>query len=322
LPGATKTTACTPGATDTQTVNANSTALLDGKDPGGYVYTASSPATVNTATASVTVYEAPFARFFGSDVRVCGTDANNRFTFDTANGSGNYYRGSFAEYAAIYLSGNNAPNIDLSGLNSSALNSSFPGGLDANYTGLSAGSCDGELNTTSDFAGVSVNTNGLIPATNYSNKVTYKVDGDVTISGNLSITPPGGSFDPNTYPVVFIYASGDININASVTNIEAVLVAGGSINTCADATAPDEIDNLCRNPLKVRGALIADTIRYQRAIGTRLLADPQTTKTVSNTSGTASELVEYPWYLHFVNLELSNTADNTFNAYFALPPRL
>jgi hypothetical protein len=291
---------------------------------GPFTLGITSPVSISD-TAYINIFEAPFARFFGSDVSICGTGDANRFTFDTNNGPGNYWRGSFVEYMTMYQSGNTAPNVDLSGLNS-ALNNGFPSGLDTNYAGNVPGSCNGGIDVASDFAGASITNlaNNSTLSGDQAGKRTYYVNGDVTIdgdittSGNKSSTP----FNPYQYPVTLIYATGNINITANVSNIEAVLVAGGSINTCSSAATKDRLDEDCNNALKITGAVAAPTINLQRAIGTRLLADSANTTTVNGGIGTAAEIIEYPWYLSFVTFELADTSNSKFNAYFALPPRL
>jgi hypothetical protein len=290
----------------------------------------------------ILTFEAPFTRFFGGDVSICGTGDANRFSFDNRSGAQpanaapiSAQKGSFVEYFSMYQSGNSAPNADFSGLNS-ALNNGFPAGLDTNYAGNTPGSCSGGIDTTSDFVGATVinlPNNSTIAASSFSTKQTYYVNGSVTITGSIGT---GGAnktstpFNPETFPVVLIYATGNINIASNVSEIEAVLVAGGSINTCTAVNGAAinaqnyELSppNGCKNPLKITGAVAAPTVNLQRAIGTRLLADAPSTTTVNGGNGTAAEIIEYPWYLSFVTFNLADTSDSKFNAYFSVPPRL
>lgn len=307
-------------------------ATLDGLNPGDARrrFTTVGSVTDNPGVA-VTVYEAPFVRFFGQDVSICGTGDDNRFTFD--NTTGDQWKGSFAEYASIYLSGNQAPNADFSGLNSAVYNN-FPGALDTNFSGNQpAGACRGGVEPSTDFVGATIVdlSDGSTLSSFPAGKVTYRVNGSVTLTGaSMGTTGTKSPFSPSVYPVVLIYATGDINIASNVTFIEAVLVAGGSINTCttsAGGTIPkvnleQSPPSGCRNPLKIYGAVSASTINYQRAIGTRFLADATTTTTVHNGNETASEIVDYPWYLNFVQFNLADTSQSRFDAYYALPPRL
>jgi hypothetical protein len=310
-------------------------ATLIAQNVGSYgPFTVAITSPVNTSdSAFVNIYEAPFTRFFGSDVSICGTASTNRFTFDTANGAANYSRGSFVEYMSMYQSGNVVPNMTLIGLNS-ALNNGFPSGLDTNYTANTPGTCTGGVDTASDFVGATVTNlaNNSTLSGDQAGKRTYYVNGNVTITGNITTSGNKSTapFDPELYPVTLIYATGDINIASTVTNIEAVLVAGGSINTCTANTGAAiaksnyqlPSPNGCRNALKITGAIAAPTVNLQRAIGTRLLADAASTTTVNGGNGTAAEIIEYPWYLSFVNFELADTSASKFNAYFSLPPRL
>lgn len=290
---------------------------LDLHNPG-YKVTYTTQSDDSDSTNNIIVFEAPFARFFGNDVAICGTGDDNRFVFDTSNHS----RGSFAEYASIYLSGNNTSipnNNDFSGLNSSRINSGFPAALDTNWNSTSM--CDNGLQS-SDFAGVAgvISHNGPYTIGGaHSGQVTYNIDGDVTITSNIT-TSAVLPFNPDTYPVVLIYATGDINIDKSVTSIEAVLVSEKNINTCTNGStqiSQDELDNQCRNQLNIIGSVTAKEVHLQRAIGTRLLAD------TAAPNGLAAEVIEYPWYLNFVRLNLKDQKEEMkFDAYFSLPPRL
>lgn len=265
------------------------------------------------ASSILTVFEAPFARFYGNDVFVCGNGTANRFVYDNRP-TGSAIRGSFAEFASIYRA-NNSPASSFSGLNSSAVNSGFTNALKSEWGGLSCGS--GII--ASELMGLGVESHSssyVIPATTFTEKKTIYVNGDATISGPISITPPGGDFDPQTYPVVLIYATGNVNIAPNVTQIEAVIVAGGTIDTCA-GVAQANLETQCNNKLEIVGAVQANTIKFKRAYGSRYLANVN----VYDNSRTA-EVITYPWYLSFVNFAMSDSSAGKYNAYYALPPRL
>jgi hypothetical protein len=289
----------------------------------------SSPASLagNYPGVSFTIYEAPFARFFGGDVMICGDGPNNRFIYDSASPSTSSRRGSFSEYASIYLSNNN-PRSDYQGLNSASLisSSSWYDYLKSYWN--SADLCDNGLVPSDDIT-VSNSGGVTINATNYTTSRTiYNSNAAqaITINGNISVSPPSDPTDPKTYNVVLIYSAGDINITSNAGSIEAILIAEGTIRTCSDALSATDLSNVnkCVKPLKITGAVSAGTVKLQRTGGTRFKAqDNNNDRSVRYLDLTsASEIIEYPWYLSYVNLDLKDRSGNNFDAYFSLPPRL
>lgn len=286
--------------------------------------------TVGSASDSgynVTIIEAPFARFFGNDVKVCGDGANNRFVFDASAKTASRFSGSFSEFASIYSSDNVANNT-FAGLQSSGINTTW-NKLLSNYPAFTIGNCtvgvtetklDDTIATTSTISG------------SYSNSVTYYNDGNISITGDLINNSHTGAtytnaFNPDTFPIIFIYAEGDINISSTVNRIDAVLVAEGEINTCSAAKGVAvNISGICDSPLKINGAVVAKAVNLQRSGGTRYLANLNSATWNDNSLGginNASEIIEYPWYLNFVNFKyLAKDSDTGFKAYYSLPPRL
>lgn len=281
----------------------------------------------NESRSTFMVYEAPFSRFFGGDVMICGDGSNNRFIYDSASPNTSTRRGSFSEYASIYLSNNN-PRSDYQGLNSASLisSSSWYDYLKSYWN--STDLCDNGLVPSDDI--IVSNAGGItINATNYATSRTiYNSNAAqaITINGNISVSPPSDPTDPKTYNVVLIYSAGDINITSNAGSIEAILIAEGTIRTCSDALSATDLSNKskCVKPLKITGAVSAGTVKLQRTGGTRFKAqDNNNDRSVRYLDLTsASEIIEYPWYLSYVNLDLKDRSGNNFDAYFSLPPRL
>jgi hypothetical protein len=273
--------------------------------------------TVGQQPRAITVYQAPFVRFYGNDVRVCGNGDDNRFVFDQrAAPTGNASRGSWGQYATIF-GANNTPFTNYNGLNSSRVNGNFPGGL---RTEWNASNC-----TISPPAGTASGDNITVISnpTAFTGRYLIRNSGTIDIDQDIIMgaTP---AFDPETYPVVVIWAN-DINIANDVTQIDAVLIATNTINTCAGVirdywhqviSAPDVG---CNNPLRINGALMANRVNFQRTNGTKLA--PGAEDPINYTQ--PAEVVNFPWYLHFITLEgFPNEAETKFDAYYGLPPRL
>ena len=279
------------------------------------------------------VYEVPFARFFGNDVNVCGAGSGNRFVFDDRLGVTNLAakKGSFSEYASIYTSGNN-PSSTYSGLNSATASNGFPGSLLTDYADMS---CVSGLVSGDDFT-PTVGANAVIDASDWNgndSKFIY-INGSTTINSQL-INNGSGPFDPDTYPVLLIYATGAINIDNDVDRIDAILISETEINTCVKNASGAAIDPAdyhetpntgCRSPLVINGAISAPTVNLQRTGGSRYLADDLSPGWKDNTIGgdtKASEIINYPWYLNFININgLVENTNIKLDAYYGLPPRL
>ena len=274
------------------------------------------------------VTEAPFVRFFGSDVLVCNN--SSKFVYDNRDATGEDLRGSFSQYATFYTANNDPIANTFLGIrtltkkpapNSYAVDTR----LASNWSGMPCGN----LPSPDDFAVTDAASLKEIATTTYNEPGYISVDGNIYINGGIY---NGETTFTNIYshPVMVIRATGDIYIDPSVSFIEAVLIAdGGSVYTCATSTVikPNSLyDNDCATPLKIRGAVMATNgIYLQRAKGTRYLADtnPLTWNTVSDNNFTAAEIFEFPDYLNFVrSYNLKPRSIGSYDAYRSLPPRL
>ncbi len=261
-------------------------------------------------------------------MRVCGSGETNRFVFDNILGDPN--RGSWAAFATIFQLDNN-PADNLKGLQSSRINGNFPAGLSTNWP---SATCNPPTIPGSGSVTVIDNSTTINPDLQYYFRRSDS--GDITITRDQIITNiVTSAFNPNTHPVVVIHAvNGNINIAPNVTRIDAVLIASGDINTCniADKGVWEKVpaDGGCNNQLVINGAMVANKINFQRTWGSRFLAPPTTTHTTRVNlaprdldNDETAEVVNFPWYLHFITLPgFPNQAETQFDAYYSLPPRL
>jgi hypothetical protein len=118
---------------------------------------------------------------------------------------------------------------------------------------------------------ISTSTIGL------NQQTTIYVDGDVTITGNITYT---GSYDatvPTKIPYFVLIAKGNISIDPAVTQLDGLYVSqldpatgkGGVFATCIGGL-------LCNQQLKINGAVLAQEVDLLREHGTQgpLSADP------------------------------------------------
>ena len=92
----------------------------------------------------------------------------------------------------------------------------------------------------------------------------YKKGGELIIDKNIEYKD-GKYRSLEGIPKIVIYAKGDIEINCGVTRIDAVLVADGSINDCADSTNINSAGN--SKQLVINGSVTAQTLTLNRTYG-------------------------------------------------------
>ncbi len=293
------------------------------------------PITGNSPTAPIklTVYEVPFARFFGHDVQVCTAATNNRFMWDNRATNPDKQKGSFAGLASIF--GTPVGTL-FEGLHTSTP-SFVRDSLDSAWAGQSCGSLDtgAPLAATSGSITLSVGkhyytgTNISVPGGSLVGQVTIDATGNVTITGNITSTYGGGAINANT-PTLLIKAKGSIFIDKGVTRIDGVLMAGQNIHTCTNGStvmATSWLYPNCRNPLIINGAVSAGgKVSFERSDGTRFMAGitntvPATTPAPGDNSSPA-ETFNFPAYLNFMPLNLLDVSKQGYDSYTVLPPRL
>lgn len=124
-------------------------------------------------------------------------------------------------------------------------------------------------------------------STGMSGRRTVYVDGDVYISGDITLNQGGWSFTAGniSVPSFTLVARGNIYIDNDVHNLDGMYIAQpfqdangiwqkGEIRTCvidASGASPDDVSyyEACRSNLTVTGGFMANVVRMQRTLGTR-----------------------------------------------------
>ncbi len=123
----------------------------------------------------------------------------------------------------------------------------------------------------------------LTPSGNFSNirsgtvkagqNLTIFVDGNVYITGNISYEGRS-KYDANNPPKFAMVAKGNIFIGKDVTQLDGFYIAqpgGGELSTCRDASRDPytgiEVNQNCRQPLVINGALASKKINLLRVRG-------------------------------------------------------
>jgi len=93
----------------------------------------------------------------------------------------------------------------------------------------------------------------------------------VNITGNISYeNNRNASYTAlSQIPKLVIYAGGDINISCNVTNIDAVLIAKGTVNSCANnnGISPDVNARERSRQLMINGAIMTRFLKFERTFG-------------------------------------------------------
>jgi len=333
---------------DTQPIGSSLTYTANARFAAGSFSNTISPSTIST---TLTIYEVPYARFYGNDIHATGSGGTPQGQiFFNSNGND----GSADQYAAIATnlismvtaafrgdapsppnglkverfnnwSGNER---DVSGVLPSSPTGTFNGGALPNVAGYYIPASSGNNISISGSSGI-------------ANKVTVKTDGSINITGDIKTTIPSGLFSNATTPVVLLIAGRDIYINSNVKQIDAILIAGGKIYTCASGfseVARSSWQNQCNTKLTINGAVGAPNIRFARSIGTRLLAasgeNNPTTSAAGDKAGVdnmnastgdvnhAAEVINFPAYLYFATPYLTDTSKTGYQSIFNAAPLL
>lgn len=88
------------------------------------------------------------------------------------------------------------------------------------------------------------------------------VEGDVTISGDISVNEADPHNSLSDIPSLTVVAKGDIRVEHGVRVIAGTYVAGGKFESCKDAqnqkkTPALGVNGVCQNKLKVNGAIVS-----------------------------------------------------------------
>lgn len=120
---------------------------------------------------------------------------------------------------------------------------------------------------------LTVNTIGGNGWMGLNGTMIYNATGDVTITGNIT-TNPGPYRSIYDLPQVVLFVDGNVNIESSVTEIDAWIIATGMINTCSSfvdgKTTADTVGlsgDTCTKQLIFNGPVMAERIKLNRSFG-------------------------------------------------------
>jgi hypothetical protein len=296
-----------------------------------------------TGYGGITIYEVPYTRFYGSDVYATACIGANTGIIFNPN-SKTVGAGAAAQYSAIAVS---APTSNA--MQSAAFRTSVP----VPQLGLSAQWAAGKAPCETRSIDSLPKSNGILPSSDLSslpNKSYYAASGDTTvnatstingkkitikavngslyISSNIIVNEPGAIFNNDTAPVILLIADKDIFINSNVTRIDAILIAKGTISTCASGFGVETARQNCTTKLTINGALGASDIRFLRSKGTRLLGplnenNPYAGSLLNGSTGSvgeAAEVINFPAYLNFATPYLNNNSSTGYQSLFNAAP--
>ena len=122
-------------------------------------------------------------------------------------------------------------------------------------------------------------------------QVTIVVDGDLTITGNISYDNPSVT-DPRDLPSLAIVAKGNITIDPGVKEINALIYSAGSLNTCGAEA------KLCNKQLKINGSLVAKAgfkfARTYTSSGTLRQNDPDASRDAAEIITLTPQTIAFP----------------------------
>lgn len=133
---------------------------------------------------------------------------------------------------------------------------------------------------------------------------------NVTIAGDIKYTTDPMTSGDQIPQVVLI--AGNINIHGGVTQVDAWLVAKGTLNTCSDTPRASITSATCQNLLTVNGPVIANQVQLWRTAGSDTGAGSGNPAEVFNTRPDA-----YLWAL--VQTSKSGRLESVYEQ--SLPPR-
>ena len=118
------------------------------------------------------------------------------------------------------------------------------------------------------------------------------VEGDVTISGDISVNEADPHNSLSDIPSLTVVAKGDIRVEHGVRVIAGTYVAGGKFESCKDAqnqkkTPALGVNGVCQNKLKVNGAIVSEgSPAFLRTFGAGNMPedDQWDTKKISSTA--------------------------------------
>lgn len=102
----------------------------------------------------------------------------------------------------------------------------------------------------------------------------YHRSGNLNINANITLNANAPYANIYQLPQVILFVDGDVNISSSVTQIDAWIIATGTINTCSDfrsrTTEADAINrrsDVCTSQLVFNGPVMAKRLTLNRSFG-------------------------------------------------------
>ena len=102
----------------------------------------------------------------------------------------------------------------------------------------------------------------------------YHRSGNLNINTNITLNANAPYANIYQLPQVILFVDGDVNISSSVTQIDAWIIAAGTINTCSDfrsrTTEADAINrrsDVCTSQLVFNGPVMAKRLTLNRSFG-------------------------------------------------------
>ena len=140
--------------------------------------------------------------------------------------------------------------------------------------------------------------------------------GNIVIRKNSLLYNDGGYHTIDEIPQYIIIADGNIYIEPDVTRVDAILISGKTLNTCAKLTggsiteakkgSSNLVSNLyCAQQLKVNGVVIADTLKFYRIYGA----------STGLNSIAPAEIIDYTPNIYFWGSNSSTSHGSIYTSY-------
>ena len=259
----------------------------------------------HSAPYCMLVGKTPSAQVWGSDIRVGspfigGIGADNSLIMGKVMTGATNYFGTWSEYGLVAPSSIDgvASGAGLNGATSSNETAwsdlTFTNTTTPNYgnfaTSGSLGTLPNVLGYVDMFKNAKVYTSGAVNGWKTAGGIAANQNVIVDRSGhnviiNQNITRPAGlsSYaNVDDMPQMIIIAD-NISIHKDVTQIDAWLIATGTINTCSNAPSSPSVSH-CEGPLRINGPVIAKNLLLYRTYGSEDIDTLDTPAEVINLS--------------------------------------
>ena len=297
-------------------------------------------------TAPVTIYRhdpvcakivnKPYVSFYGSDIRA--DDSCSALSAKGIDTNRKAIGGSSTEFAAFALGAIKGISYSTAFAESNPLGPGYFGGYPppCNSVAIPTTPATQPSPPRASIAiplGITVYNGDVsfsVSTINNTEKAYVYVKGNVNINGNIGFSDSGWS-SRTDIPSLYIYATGDIKIDPSVTNIFGVYNAGGNFNTCAGVDFAENLVNSlvfgsCNSQLVITGAVTAKKVNLQRTFGSLRDASLGTCPGQIVANNCSAEVFDLNPMFYFADApsisSTPGTADKTYDFITSLPPFL